>query len=223
MASEESVKQTNKNGTDSPKINEPAEDDPCIEIKSSLDKPRFLVKTENQLREKTGLSRLGLYIAIVLLIVLIILVIIVLSLAIAWPNIPHSAQFSICQDPACLRAAAQVQESWNSSVSPCEDVWGWACGRWLQNNPLPIDRSFWSERQKRQRDESVRIHNLISTLELPLHSQTVEWKMKYLYEGCLDMDNINVEKALPLKRIISELGTFYFFPHSFTSLMEFNL
>ncbi|KAF5286120.1 hypothetical protein FQA39_LY16403 [Lamprigera yunnana] len=204
--SEESAKSNNKNGTDAPKINEPSEVDPCIDFKNSSNKPKLLENVERRVREKTGLTQFGYYVGLVILLTLVVLLIIVVVLGITWPRIPHHLQFPICGSPSCLRAAAQVQESWNSSASPCDSVWKWACDGWLRKNSLPPDRSKWSIHEEVKRQESARIHDYISTLELPLHLQTVEWKMKYLYEGCLDVDNINVDKETPLVRIISELG-----------------
>ncbi|KAF5278076.1 hypothetical protein FQR65_LT03592 [Abscondita terminalis] len=203
---EEVVKSNNKNGTDAPKINEPSEVDPCIiEFKNSSYKPKFLENAVRRGCEKTGLQPIGFYIASLLLIILIILFIVVVVLAITWPRIPHHHQFPICEKAACLRAAAQVQENWNSSASPCQNVWEWACRGWLKKHSLPPDRSLWSIHQQVKLEESARVRDYISTLELPLHSQTVEWKMKYLYEGCLDVDNVNVDKETPLLRIISQL------------------
>lgn len=54
--------------------------------------------------------------------------------------------------------------------------------------------------------ESERVRDLINTLELPLHTGTVEWKLKHLYEACLDVDNVNSDDARLLLDIISELG-----------------
>ncbi|KAK4877532.1 hypothetical protein RN001_010038 [Aquatica leii] len=202
---EEPVKSNSKNGTDAPKINEPSEADPCmIEFKNSFYKPKFLENTVRRGCEKTGFTPIGVYIAAILLILLIILLIVVLVLAITWPRQPHHLQFPVCEKPACLRAAAQIQENWNSSISPCQNVWQWACNGWLNKNSLPSGRSLWSIHEQVKLEEFSRIHDYISTLELPLYSQMVEWKMKYLYEGCLNIDNINVDKATPLVHIISQ-------------------
>ncbi|KAF2894142.1 hypothetical protein ILUMI_12029, partial [Ignelater luminosus] len=143
MVEEETVKE-NKNGTEVPKIMEPSENDPCIEFKNQSSKTRFLQNTERRLREKSGLSRTGLYVCGALLLLLIVLFITVIVLAATWPTKPHHQQYPICNEPACLRAAAQVQEAMNSSVSPCKDVWAWACGGWLSKHSLPPDRSIWS-------------------------------------------------------------------------------
>lgn len=107
MVEEETVKE-NKNGTEVPKIMEPSENDPCIDFKNNSSKARFLENTERRLREKSGLSRTGLYVCGGFLLLLIVLFITVVVLAATWPTLPHDKQYPICTKPACLRAAAQV-------------------------------------------------------------------------------------------------------------------
>lgn len=94
-----------KNGTEL-KTNDPSECDPCIETKRG--EKRVLDDTERYLRDKTGLSRRGIYIAGALLLVLLLLFVTVIALAASWPRTPHHLQFPVCKDSACLRASAQV-------------------------------------------------------------------------------------------------------------------
>lgn len=54
--------------------------------------------------------------------------------------------------------------------------------------------------------EYENVRNQISTFKLPLKTSTVEWKLKYLYEACTNVDNIEGDKDKPLTNIISELG-----------------
>ncbi|CAH1968437.1 unnamed protein product, partial [Acanthoscelides obtectus] len=100
----------------------------------------------------------------------------------------------------------QIRESLNSSVSPCENVWEAACGSWLRNNPLPKDRSIWNYKQQVVRKELEQVRDIIATLELPLHTNTLGWKLRHLYESCVNVDDVNAERDTPLKNIISELG-----------------
>ncbi|XP_048525943.1 protein gone early isoform X2 [Dendroctonus ponderosae] len=47
---------------------------------------------------------------------------------------------------------------------------------------------------------------MISTLELPLHAGTINWKLKNFYDACMNLDNVVLDAARPLTNIISELG-----------------
>nr|XP_023011571.1 protein gone early [Leptinotarsa decemlineata] len=64
-------------------------------------------------------------------------------------------------------------------------------------------------KQQLVRRETERVRDMIATLKLPLRTSTVEWKLKHLYEGCVDVDTLRVEGERPLKDIINELGGWY--------------
>lgn len=118
----------------------------------------------------------------------------------------------------------QVQENLNSSVSPCTDMWAAVCSKYSDNSIRLLDRAVWNQKQmivqKGKRRvcaymkaflifrfiEAERLRDFISTLELPLHTGTVEWKLKHLYESCLDVDTLGIDGARPLSQIISQLG-----------------
>ncbi|XP_060534596.1 protein gone early isoform X2 [Cylas formicarius] len=103
----------------------------------------------------------------------------------------------------------QLSENLNRSVSPCGDLWGAVCGGWLENHSRPADRSVWNQKQQLVKKELERVRDLISTLPVPLHTGTVEWNLKRLYEACLDVDTLNQVEDRPLKTIITELGGWY--------------
>ncbi|XP_018570152.1 protein gone early [Anoplophora glabripennis] len=196
------------NGTETKNL-EASELDPCMEDTKDGRKSDFFHRYRDRACEKSGLSHKGLYIVGGIVILAALLFIVVIALAAAWPRIPHRYQFPVCRDAECLEAAAQIQEGLNSSVSPCDDLWQATCGGWLKKYPLPKDRGIWNQKQQLVRRESERVRDLIATLELPVHSGTVEWKLKHLYEACLDVDNVNTDDARPLLDIISELGGWY--------------
>lgn len=207
MSADDKV-QTKTNGTETRNL-EASELDPCMEDTKDSRKSDFFHRYRDRACEKSGLSHKGLYIVGGIVILAVSLLIVVVALAAAWPRIPHRYQFPVCEDAECLEAAAQIQEGLNSSFSPCDDIWQAACGGWLKKYPLPKDRGIWNQKQQLVRRESERVRNLIATLELPVHSGTVEWKLKHLYEACLDVDNVNTDDARPLLDIISELGGWY--------------
>nr|CAI5857033.1 unnamed protein product [Callosobruchus analis] len=200
-----------ENGNNDPKTNgmspkpnrEPSESDPCMDEAKTKDEVDFFHRYRDQISEKTGLSRKGVYVAGGVALLTFLLLLIVIVLAACWPRIPHL--FPVCEKAECLRAAAQIRESLNSSVSPCENVWEAACGSWLKNNPLPKGRSIWNQKRQVARKELEEVRDIIATLELPLHTNTVGWKLRHLYESCMNVDDVNSDSDRPLKAIISEL------------------
>nr|CAH7760415.1 unnamed protein product [Callosobruchus chinensis] len=191
-----------ENGNNDPKSNgmspkpngEPSESDPCMDEAKTKDEVDFFHRYRDQISEKTGLSRKGVYVAGGVVLLTFLLLLIVIVLAACWPRIPHRHQYPVCEKAECLRAAAQIRESLNSSVSPCENVWEAACGSWLKSNPLPKGRSIWNQKQQ------------VVRKELPLHTNTVGWKLRHLYESCMNVDDVNSDSDRPINDIISELG-----------------
>ncbi|XP_022917898.2 protein gone early [Onthophagus taurus] len=192
-----------KNGRDVKSL-EPSEVDPCIDEK--IQRNKFLNRAEVAIRRKTGLSQEGVKYAIGLVILTLVLFVIVIALAIAWPSVPHHFEYPICRDPACLRAASQLQQSLNASTSPCEDVWTWACGNWLATNSLPGEKGIWDQKEQLNKREDIVVRDLITTLPLPLQLGTLEWKLMHFYESCMDVDTIEIDKHRPLVSMINELG-----------------
>lgn len=69
---------------------------------------RFVSGLEDKLRQKTGLSRLGLIVAGVVVLVLLVFLVVIITLASTWPRTPHSQLFPVCTRAACLQASAEV-------------------------------------------------------------------------------------------------------------------
>lgn len=72
----------------------------------------------------------------------------------------------------------------------------------VNNNWIQFVFNFFSEAEH--------VRDLVTTLKLPLHINTVEWKLKSFYDACMHVDNINGERALTLTKYISELGEFWY-------------
>ncbi|XP_025082785.1 neprilysin-2-like [Pomacea canaliculata] len=43
----------------------------------------------------------------------------------------------VCQTFDCLESAAYIAKSIDSSVDPCKDFYQFACGRWVEEHPIP--------------------------------------------------------------------------------------
>lgn len=99
----------NKNGTEAPHNIEASESDPCMDYKKERRRPKWWQETEQMLMERTGLHQRALYFVAGLLLILLMLVVVVVAMAATWPRTPHRHLFPACEDPSCLRAAAQVR------------------------------------------------------------------------------------------------------------------
>ncbi|XP_049819342.1 protein gone early [Aethina tumida] len=191
-------------------VEPPTEMDPCMQDETkSPRKERKWQRYRDDVCEKTELTKRNFWYVVAVFAACLVLLAVVVALAAAWPTRKHRDMFPVCRRPECISAAAQIRESINEDASPCTDLWNFTCGGWLAKHPLPKDRSHWDLKQQLVYKEYENVRNQISTFKLPLKTSTVEWKLKYLYEACMNVDNIEGDKDKPLTNIISELGGWY--------------
>lgn len=169
--------------------------------------PRFVSQLEENLRQKSGLSRLGLIVAGVVIVLLLVFLVVIITLAATWPRTPHAHLFPVCTRAACLQASAQMLPKMNESVAPCEDFWNYACGGWLKDYASPpVARSKWSQDEEMAFRNREVIRSLVTTLPHPTRDISIEWKMTRLYESCMALDTIESDKYTPLRKMIDQLG-----------------
>jgi predicted metalloendopeptidase len=168
---------------------------------------RFVSQLEGKLRQKSGLSRLGLIVAGVVILLLLVFLIVIISLAATWPRTPHAHLFPVCTRAACLQASAQMLPKMNESFAPCEDFWNYACGGWLKDYVSPpAGRSKWNQDEEMAFRNREVIRSLVTTLPHPTRDMSIEWKMTRLYESCMALDTIESDKYTPLRKMIDQLG-----------------
>jgi endothelin-converting enzyme len=44
---------------------------------------------------------------------------------------------SVCTSVQCVQSAAEILNSMDKKIDPCEDFYGFACNGWISNNPIP--------------------------------------------------------------------------------------
>nr|CAD7256327.1 unnamed protein product [Timema shepardi] len=70
-------------------------------------RPKLASRIESRMRERTGLSRLGLIVAALLVFLLFVFLIVIIVLASTWPRKTHVELSPICRTSPCLMASAQ--------------------------------------------------------------------------------------------------------------------
>lgn len=108
-----------------------------------------------------------------------------------------------CVTEGCINAAYHIFHSMNRSVDPCENFYEYACGGWVENNPIPESKSFWGVYSVLEEDNERIVKQLLTGSSL---TSEATQKAKTFYDACMDESTINKVGSQPLLDIINGLG-----------------
>uniref|UniRef100_A0A8C5LK65 Phosphate regulating endopeptidase X-linked n=1 Tax=Leptobrachium leishanense TaxID=445787 RepID=A0A8C5LK65_9ANUR len=109
-----------------------------------------------------------------------------------------------CLTPKCIEAAAQIQYKINSSVDPCNNFFQYACGGWIQENPIPDDMSNYGIYPWLRNNVDIKIKAL---LEKPISKRRdieAVQKAKIFYNSCMNETAIEEADTKPLLKILTQ-------------------
>ncbi|BFZ01630.1 hypothetical protein BsWGS_04669 [Bradybaena similaris] len=114
------------------------------------------------------------------LVIIFLVIIISLAVGLTRPQVVPVAKY--CNSPACVKAAGSLLSSVDWNVDPCDDFYKFACGHWLQTQPIPQGYHHWDRFQELSGQNLYMLSQLIETnLQI---GETFE-KTRTLYRSCL--------------------------------------
>ncbi|CAL1546867.1 unnamed protein product, partial [Lymnaea stagnalis] len=107
----------------------------------------------------------------------------------------------VCLRKDCVVAAARIEQGLDYSVKPCDNLYQFACGRWMKENVIPEDKASLTTFSLLSDKIDIVIKNLLEEPQKPTDLNSIK-KAKDLYASCLNVDLINKRGDKPLTDLL---------------------
>ena len=85
-------------------------------------------------------------------------------------------------------------------VDPCNDLYTYSCGGWMQQNPVPADQSRWSVYGKLYDENQQFLWGILDEASKPVAGRSaVKQKIGDFFAACMDEATVEARGAAPLK------------------------
>uniref|UniRef100_A0A668A558 Phosphate regulating endopeptidase homolog, X-linked n=1 Tax=Myripristis murdjan TaxID=586833 RepID=A0A668A558_9TELE len=100
--------------------------------------------------------------------------------------------------------AGSILSKIDQSIHPCEDFYGFSCGGWLKENPIPEDSSSYGIYPWLRQHVDIRLKELLEAPSDPDELEAVT-KAKILYRSCMNETLLEQVDVKPMLRTLKQL------------------
>jgi endothelin-converting enzyme/putative endopeptidase len=115
--------------------------------------------------------------------------------------LPLTAALAVARSGVAQQASAEPQgialASLDRTADPCVDFYQFACGGWMNNNPIPSDRASWTTFDELQERNDTKLRDLLETAAARPTAETRQ--IGDYYAACMDESGINGKGLKPLQ------------------------
>lgn len=113
---------------------------------------------------------------------------------------------AVCMSPGCVRAAAQILNNMDNGTRPCDDFYQFACGRWIQTQVIPDEKTSLSVFSQNTADLNLKLRALIERAPRPNEDPPIVGQMRNMYASCMNLSDIEARGDEPLLEVLRDLG-----------------
>lgn len=143
-------------------------------------------------------------IKIALVIFICITGILALLLLLATQGLINFHKERYCLTPECIEAAASIREKMNVSADPCDNFFQFACGSWMENNPIPDDQSNFGIYTWLRSNVDLKIKALLEKPISKRRDSEAAQKAKTFYNSCMNETEIEEADEKPLIKLLKQ-------------------
>ncbi|XP_040079228.1 neprilysin-2-like [Ixodes scapularis] len=97
----------------------------------------------------------------------------------------ENSRKKVCNTDVCQHEADLILSAINNTVDPCQDFYGFVCGKWLLSNPIPDDQQSISSVHKSAERVNNDIGSILNTTIFKYENQNATDKALIFYKSCL--------------------------------------
>ncbi len=106
--------------------------------------------------------------------------------------------------PASLTSGFDIKAI-DATTNPCQNFYQYACGNWLNNNPIPADQSAWGRfSELAERNRIILRQILEKSAESP--NNAIAKQLGDYYASCMDEKGIEAKGAEPLQAVLKRIA-----------------